>query len=145
MYILLLIALAALTGGVYFEAGPYTALAYGIQSTFILVVYTLATGFIKHIKQKQQNDVLGAIAKVTPVPKKDVEFRRYFNTNDRFQDQFISSITGRYMLDIMALEKFMISHHGYDPATGSLKNFIQDTFGQDARGFIEELLTFEKK
>jgi hypothetical protein len=144
MFILIIIGLSLLTTGVYIESGPFTAFAIGVLSMFIVVVYTLVQGFLKHIKTKQQNQTLERILPMKPVPRKDAEFQLYFKTNDKFQDHFISSITGRYMLDIMAFEKHMIQQHNYDPTTGSLKDFVQDEFGQDARGFISDLLTMER-
>ena len=75
------------------------------------------------------------------IPKpKHKQFKKYFNTSDKFMDYHISMLTGKYTLNIIAFDNYMQTQ-GYDiEKHGSLAMFIEKNYGDDAKKFIESVL-----
>lgn len=144
MLVIIILSLIALVTGVYMESGPVTAFSYGLMGTFIIITYTLVADFNRYLQAKIAREKAEKTT-VSPVPKKDAEFQKYFQVNDIFQDHFLSTITGRYMIDILKFDSYMEKTHGYDiEKDGSLKKFITERFGEDATKFIESLFSLKQ-
>ncbi len=68
-------------------------------------------------------------------------FPKYFNVRDTFLDEISSVLSGKYQLDIIAFDDWLIKEHNYDiDVHGSAKDFVTDKFGKGACAFIESLL-----
>lgn len=68
-------------------------------------------------------------------------FPKYFKVKNTFLDEMHSALTGRYQLDIIAFDDWLIKEHRYDiEVHGSAMDFVTKTFGKDACAFIESLL-----
>ena len=69
------------------------------------------------------------------------EFMLHFGTHDKFQDRMITMITGKYSLDVIKLDEWLKRRHGYtENEHGSMAEFIEMKFGDNALNFIQELL-----
>lgn len=74
-----------------------------------------------------------------------IGFRKYFNSNNIFQDFSVSALTGKYELDIIGLDRWCHEVHGYtEEIHGSLKDFINSRFGEAASKFITDCLEGKK-
>ena len=75
------------------------------------------------------------------IHRKDMEFIHHFDTRDIFQDRMVTMRAGKYYLDIIKFDDWMVANHGYDMEKhGSLKDFILTKFGREAAIFIRSLL-----
>ncbi len=73
------------------------------------------------------------------IKPKNKEFQHFFNTHDIFMSP-LSHIIGKYSFDILKFDDFMINNHGYNiEKDGSLRDFVEKTFGTDAVLFILSL------
>lgn len=69
------------------------------------------------------------------------EFKRLFNSSDSFMNPRLTIMTLRFDLDIIALDDWLHSEHGYEEEDhGSAEDFIVMKFGKEAAGFIRHLL-----
>lgn len=76
-----------------------------------------------------------------PIDLETRRFQHYFDTPDIFQDRVMSAMVGKYSLDIIKLDDWMVSHHNYDmDKHGSLKDFVKEKFGLPAMNFLCEML-----
>ena len=72
---------------------------------------------------------------------KNEEFMKYFGVHDLFRDLPIIAITRKYSFDVVKFDKWLHSVHGYNEYKhGSMRDFIQSEFGEEACRFIENLL-----
>ena len=68
-------------------------------------------------------------------------FPKYFKVRNTFLDEKFSILTGKYQLDIIAFDDWLITEHNYDiEKHGSAADFVEKTFGKGALTFIESLL-----
>jgi len=69
------------------------------------------------------------------------EFRLHFDTPDQFQDRMLTMLTGKYMLDVIKLDKWLHNCHRYNEEEhGSMADFIKCRFGVPASDFISSLI-----
>jgi len=70
-----------------------------------------------------------------------IRFKKFFDVDDKFRDDLITSFRKRYSIDIIKFDDWLHKEHGYNEEIhGSIKDFITNCFGKDACSFIESLL-----
>jgi hypothetical protein len=69
------------------------------------------------------------------------KFKELFKTNRTFRDNLLSGFSKSYKIDIIALDEWLISEHGYRiEEHGSTEEFIVAEFGQEASDFVRDRL-----
>uniref|UniRef100_A0A6M3K357 Uncharacterized protein n=1 Tax=viral metagenome TaxID=1070528 RepID=A0A6M3K357_9ZZZZ len=70
-----------------------------------------------------------------------IRFKKFFDVDDKFRDDMITTMTKRYSIDIIKFDDWLHKEHGYDEEIhGSMNDFIILRFGEKACSFIESLL-----
>jgi len=68
-------------------------------------------------------------------------FRKFFDVNDIFRDDLITSLRKKYSIDIINFDDWLHKEHGYNEEIhGSMRDFIILRFGEEACSFIESVL-----
>lgn len=72
---------------------------------------------------------------------KDEKFMEYFGVHDLFRDLPMMAMTQKCSFNVVKFDKWLHSVHGYNEYKhGSMRDFIQSKFGEEACRFIENLL-----